>query len=130
MSDKKHFQFSTFNFHFAAGAAAAGLLAGIVNGIFGGAGGMILIPALGLWTNARKDALFPISVSVMLPVCLLSLWLSARTAPLPWSEALPYLIGSAVGGLGVGLLGQKIPTLWLHRTFGCLLLWGGVRYLW
>ena len=30
MSDKKHFQFSTFNFPFAAGAAAAGLLAGIV----------------------------------------------------------------------------------------------------
>ena len=123
-----HFQFSTFHFPF--GAAAAGLLAGIVNGIFGGAGGMVLIPALGLWTDADKDAIFPISVSVMLPVCLLSLFLASRNAPLPWSGALPYLLGSAAGGILAGCFGKRIPTLWLHRIFGCLLLWGGVRYLW
>ena len=122
MSNNKHFQFSI-------GAAAAGLLAGIVNGVFGGAGGMVLIPALSLWTNARREAIFPISVSVMLPVCLLSLWLASRAGPLPWSDALPYLIGSAAGGIGAGLLGRRIPTLWLHRAFGCLLLWGGIRYL-
>ena len=44
MRNKHHFQFSTFNFQF--GAALAGLLAGLVNGIFGGAGGMVLIPGL------------------------------------------------------------------------------------
>ena len=32
------------------GAALAGARAGIVNGIFGGAGGMVLIPALRMWT--------------------------------------------------------------------------------
>ena len=128
MSKKRHFQFSTFNFPF--GAALAGLLAGIVNGIFGGAGGMVLIPALGLWTDLQQDAVFPMSVSVMLPVCLLSLFLASRTGPLPWSEALPYLIGSTAGGILVGLLGRRIPVLWLHRIFGAMLLWGGIRYLW
>ena len=123
-----HSQFSMINSQFA--AAAAGLLAGIVNGIFGGAGGMVLIPALGMWTDAEPESLFPLSVSVMLPVCLLSLWLSARTAPLPWSDALPYLIGSTLGGILAGCFGRRIPTVWLHRFFGCLLLWGGVRYLW
>ena len=123
MSDKKHFQFAT-------GAAVAGLLAGIVNGIFGGAGGMILIPALQMLTPIREDALFPMSVSVMLPVCLLSLWLISRTAPLPWSDALPYLLGSVAGGVLVGLVGRRIPTLWLHRFFGIMILWGGIRYLW
>ena len=112
------------------GAILAGLLAGIVNGIFGGAGGMVLIPALGMWTNARQEELFPISVSVMIPVCALSLVLSARTAPLPWADALPYLLGSAAGGIGAGILGRRIPTLWLHRIFGLMLLWGGIRYLW
>ena len=112
------------------GAALAGLLAGIVNGIFGGAGGMILIPTLQMLTDIREDALFPMSVSVMLPVCLLSLWLVSRAAPLPWTEALPYLLGSVSGGILVGLLGQRIPTLWLHRFFGIMILWGGIRYLW
>ena len=111
------------------GAAAAGALAGIVNGIFGGAGGMVLIPALGLWTDLQQDAVFPMSVSVMLPVCLLSLFLASRSGPLPWSEALPYLLGSTAGGVLAGLLGRRIPVLWLHRIFGAMLLWGGIRYL-
>ena len=128
MSDKRNFQFSTLHFHF--GAALAGLLAGIVNGIFGGAGGMVLIPALRLWTDVQEDSIFPMSVSVMLPVCVLSLFLASRRAPLPWADAMPYLLGSAVGGILVGFLGKKIPAKWLHRGFGIMLLWGGVRYLW
>ena len=127
MSKKRHFQFSTFNFPF--GAALAGLLAGIVNGIFGGAGGMVLIPALRWLTDIKEDAIFPMSVSVMLPVCLLSLWITAQTAPLPWSDAAPYLLGSVAGGVLVGLLGRRIPAAWLHRFFGVMLLWGGIRYL-
>ena len=111
------------------GAALAGLLAGIVNGIFGGAGGMVLIPALQLWTAMKEDSLFPMSVSVMLPVCLLSLLLASRRTALPWTDAMPYLIGSAAGGVLVGLLGRKIPAKWLHRGFGIMLIWGGIRYL-
>lgn len=112
------------------GAATAGLAAGIINGIFGGAGGMVLIPALQFLTDIEEDALFPMSVSVMLPVCLVSLGISASNGSLPWKAALPYLLGSVLGGLGVGRLGRKIPTLWLHRLFGVMILWGGVRYLW
>ena len=111
-------------------AAAAGLLAGAVNGIFGGAGGMVLIPLLGLWTDAEPESIFPLSVCVMLPVCLVSLWFTAQSGPLPWADALPYLLGSTLGGILAGRLGQRVPTLWLHRIFGILLLWGGVRYLW
>ena len=123
MSDKKHFQFWL-------GAALAGVLAGMVNGIFGGAGGMVLIPLLGLWTDAEPESIFPLSVCVMLPVCGLSLWLASRSGPLPWADTLPYLLGSALGGILAGRLGQRVPTLWLHRIFGILLLWGGIRYLW
>ena len=122
MQRNKHFQFPL-------GAALAGFLAGIVTGIFGGAGGMVLIPLMGLWTAVQPGELFPISVGVMLPVCLLSLWLISRTGPLPWLDALPYLLGSAGGGVLAGTVGRRVPTLWLHRIFGVLLLWGGVRYL-
>ena len=111
------------------GAAAAGALAGIVNGIFGGAGGMVLIPALGLWTDAEPESLFPLSVSVMLPVCLLSLWLASQAAALPWAQALPYLLGSGIGGIAAGLWGNRIPNKWLHRCLGILIVWGGIRSL-
>lgn len=111
------------------GAAIAGLGAGLVNGIFGGAGGMVLIPGLSLLTEIDSDALFPMSVRVMLPVCLFTLFISSMTAPLPWADALPYLVGSVLGGLAVGKWGAGIPALWLHRIFGILILWGGIRYL-
>lgn len=123
MQRNKHFQFPL-------GAALAGFLAGIVTGIFGGAGGMVLVPLLSLWTTVQPQELFPISVGVMLSVCLFSLWLISRTSPLPWPDALPYLLGSAAGGVLAGTVGKKVSTLWLHRSFGVLLLWGGVRYLW
>jgi len=45
-------------------------------------------------------------------------------------QALPYLIGSLIGGVGAGLWGKRIPVLWLHRILGVLILWGGIRYLW
>ena len=101
----------------------------MVNGIFGGAGGMVLIPLLGLGTDAEPESIFPLSVCVMLPVCLVSLWFTAQAGPLPWSEAAPYLLGCAAGGVLAGRFGQRIPTLWLHRVFGAMLLWGGIRYL-
>ena len=112
------------------GRILAGAGAGIVNGLFGAGGGMVLVPLLRRFTTIREDALFPSSIGIILPICLVSLGFSAMTSPLPLKEALPYLTGSAVGGYLAGKTGHRIPTLWLHRILGVLILWGGVRYIW
>ena len=107
-------------------SSAAGAAAGIANGLFGSGGGTVLIPILE--KQVEEKALFPTSVAVMMPICVTALASSGKA--LPWGKALPYLIGSALGGLIAGLWGKKVPVLWLHRAFGLLLLWGGVRCLW
>lgn len=107
----------------------AGLCAGAANGLFGGGGGMLLVPFLSIHGTVREEEIFPVSVSVILPICLVSLCITAITGSIPWMQALPYLAGSALGGLLSGLLGRKIPVLWLHRSLGLLILWGGIRYL-
>lgn len=107
----------------------AGALAGAVNGLFGAGGGMVLVPLLSAEQSIQEEEIFPSSVAVILPVCLISLFLSAPIDSLPWIESLPYLIGSAAGGILAGIFGKRIPTLWLHRILGGLILWGGVRYL-
>lgn len=109
--------------------ALAGFAAGSVTGLFGAGGGMVLVPLLSVLTDLEDDAIFPASLSIILPVCLVSLGVTAITGALPWQQSLPYLAGSALGGVAAGLLGKHIPAKWLHRLLGLLILWGGFRYL-
>ncbi len=111
------------------GILLAGLGAGAVNGLFGAGGGMVLVPLLTMLTSIENTAIFPSSISIILPICLVSLIVTAITADLAWRQAIPYLMGSAAGGVLAGLWGNKIPVKWLHRGLGILILWGGIRYL-
>jgi len=111
------------------GLLLAGGLAGIVNGLLGAGGGMVLVPLLTGWTSLSEDEIFPASISIILPICLVSLWTAGQTGQIPWRQSIPYLLGSAAGGILAGVLGKRIPVKWLHRGLGILILWGGVRYL-
>ena len=72
--------------------------------------------------------LFPTSLSVMFPICAVSLF-SIRSA-VSWADAIPYLLGSVIGGLTAVFLRNKISVKWLHRILGLFILWGGIRFLW
>ena len=112
------------------GLLLAGICAGAVNGLFGAGGGMVLVPLLGMLTAMEDRDIFPSSIAIIFPICLVSLWVTAATQGIAWHESLPYLLGSLLGGIAAGLWGRKIPTVWLHRGLGILILWGGIRYLW
>lgn len=111
------------------GMILAGLGAGAVNGLFGAGGGMMLVPLLSLLTTLEDREIFSASIAVILPICIVSLTATAITGSIAWRESLPYLIGSAIGGLAAGIWGKMIPAKWLHRGLGILILWGGIRYL-
>ena len=111
------------------GITLAGFCAGAVTGLFGAGGGMVLIPLLCLLVKLEDQEVFPSSISIILPICLVSLIFSVASHGLDWAAALPYLAGSAAGGFLAGVWGQKIPVKWLHRCLGILILWGGYRYL-
>ena len=111
------------------GLIVAGFAAGAVNGMFGGGGGMVLIPLLTLLASIDDRDLFSSSVAVILPICLVSLTVSFLSGPIPWKESIPWLLGSAVGGYLAVRWGKKIPALWLHRGLGILIIYGGWRYL-
>ena len=107
----------------------AGGAAGAVNGLFGAGGGMVLVPLLGKKAGISEQERFPASIAIIAPICVVSLLLSTSWQ-LSFRQILPYLMGSALGGVAAGLWGKSIPTVWLHRFLGLLILWGGIRYLW
>ena len=106
-----------------------GLAAGFVNGFFGAGGGMVLVPLLIFLVGLPDKLAFSSAISIILPLCVVSLVIYGRHDMLPLSDALPYLLGGAGGGVLAGLWFQKVPAKWLHLALGALILLGGVRLL-
>ena len=59
------------------GMALSGLAAGAVAGLFGAGGGMVLVPLLTLLTPLEETEVFPSSITIILPICLVTLAVSA-----------------------------------------------------
>ena len=99
----------------------AGLSGGLINGLFGGGGGMALLPLLTRWRQLDGRSAFATCVAIILPMCCVStavyLW---RVRP-GLDMLLPYLAGGAVF--------EKVPVRALKIIFGLFLLYAGVRYL-
>ncbi len=106
----------------------AGAAAGAVNGLFGAGGGMLLVPLLSGSRDFQEEEVFSSSVLIILPICLVSLFVSTTVWPL--ITAWPFLLGGIPGGILASTVGKRIPTGWLHRVLGLLIIYGGVRYLW
>lgn len=107
----------------------AGALAGLAGGLFGGGGGMVLLPLLTKWSHLETRRAFATCVAVVWPISLAGAavhWWQVRPG---LGTVLPYLLGGAVGGLVGGLTYEKVPVKWLRLLFGLFLLYGGVRYL-
>lgn len=111
------------------GKYLSGALAGVVNGAFGAGGGMVLLPLLSATTDLKQHELFASSVCIILPMSLVSAGAYLLRGGSFAAEAVPYLLGGALGGIAAGLLLKRLPTLWLHRALGIFILWGGARLL-
>lgn len=107
----------------------SGVAAGGINGLFGGGGGMALVPLLTKWCGVEEKKSFANCVAVIFPFCLISAVIYLFRTHLDLMVALPYLIGGLIGGLVGGKLFKNVPTIWLRRIFAAFLLYGGVRYL-
>lgn len=112
------------------GIVFAGAAAGIAAGLFGSGGGMILVPAMSSLTELDDDEIFPASISIIFPICVVSLIFSWHSNTENIATALQYLPGSAMGGLLAGFFGKQLPINLLHKVLGLLIIWGGIKYLW
>ena len=112
-----------------AASALAGGLAGLVNGFFGGGGGMVLVPLLVSRYGLSQRQAFATSVAVILPLCVLSAAIYWFRGGLDFTAALPYLAGGLLGGFLGGKLFRRVSMTWLRRGFALLILYGGVRAL-
>mgnify|MGYP002728609364 FL=1 len=84
----------------------------------------------GVWLCRLEDkAAFSSAIAVILPLCVVSIAVYALHDSLPLTDALPYLVGGAAGGVLAGLLFRKMPAKVLHLILGGVILAGGIRLI-
>lgn len=107
----------------------AGTAGGLINGLFGGGGGMVLLPLLTKWSRLEARSAFATCVAVIFPMCCVSTVVYLFRVRPELALVLPYLAGGVAGGLLGGLTFEKVPVRALKIIFGLFLFYGGVRYL-
>lgn len=109
--------------------AISGAAAGIINGFFGGGGGMILVPLYIRWLKLPERQAFASSVCTILPLCLVSSGIYFFRQAIDFMAAIPYLIGGLSGGILGGLIFKKINITFIQKAFAVLIIFGGIRAL-
>lgn len=103
----------------------AGGLIGLVNGLFGGGGGMIAVPALQK-TGLEEKSAHATAILVILPVSALSFLLYAFSGQLSAEVLIPTAIGVFFGGaLGAKLL-SGMKAKWVNLLFAALQAAAGI----
>jgi uncharacterized membrane protein YfcA len=111
-------------------AAAIGLAAGALSGLFGVGGGVLFVPALTLLLGLSQLHAEATSLAAMIPVVLAGAWRQRGYGNMRWRPAGTIGVASVVGvGAGVALA-QSLPEADLRRLFGVLLVAVAAQLLW
>lgn len=101
-----------------------GSLVGLVNGLFGGGGGMIVVPLLSRETG-EKEA-HATAILVILPISVIALLVYLFHETLPSALYLPVSIGATIGAwIGTSLLCYLNARI-VRIVFSVLMLFAGV----
>ena len=90
---------------------------------------MVLVPMLIHYGKLEDKKAFSSAVCIILPLCLVSIVVYWMKQVFPIYDALPYLAGGLIGGILGGILFRKVSAQFLHKVFGVIIFWGGLRLL-
>ena len=106
-----------------------GSVTGAVCGLFGGGGGMIVVPMLTLLCAYKEKESHATAIAIILPITIISGAIQIFSGNYDLSVGLPTLIGSVLGGVVGGYLLKKISGKWLTKIFAVIMLVAGVKLL-
>ena len=107
----------------------AGALIGFINGLFGGGGGMICVPALHNVLRLETKKAHATAIAVMLPVSVVSGLFYLSFGNLDFSLLALSSLGVFAGGFTGSVLLRKIKPRTVRILFSVLLAVAGVRML-
>ena len=107
----------------------AGFFGGVLNGLFGSGGGMVVVSAFrksGLSTGeAHATSVF--TTAALSAVSVVPALFNGQVA---FGDVLPFLPGGILGSFLAARFFKKIPSGFLKKLFGALLIVSALRMLW
>ena len=104
-----------------------GAVTGLLNGLLGAGGGMVVVPILNKRVEQRKA--HSTSVSIILPICVVSAWSYLNSGTVTFSDVTPYLWWGVLGAAVGSWLLPRINETLLKKVFALLMIWAGIRLL-
>lgn len=106
-----------------------GVAAGLVNGLFGGGGGMIVVPMLVFLLKMQPKNAHATAILIILPLSVLSGLFYAAFGVFRWQAGLPVTAGVIVGGTLGALLLKKLSSKWVIIIFSVVMAAAGIKML-
>lgn len=106
-----------------------GVSAGLVNGLFGGGGGMIVVPMLIMLLGLEPKRAHATAILIILPLSIVSGLFYAAFGNLQADIAIPVGLGVVAGGVVGAFLLSKISSKWLIIIFSVVMAAAGVKML-
>jgi uncharacterized membrane protein YfcA len=110
--------------HYVTGAAA-----GFVNGLFGAAGGTVLVACMEKLLKYEPHKAHASAIAVVLPMSILSSLIYVKNVKPDFSILLFVIIGGVFGGIVGAKLLKKISSVYLHKIFGIFMCIMAVKML-
>ncbi len=106
-----------------------GAIAGFINGLFGGGGGMIVVPMLTKLLKFPENKAHATAILIILPFSLLSGLFYASFGHVNLSVLLPCGIGVIGGGLIGAIILNKLNSKWITGIFSVVMFFAGAKML-
>lgn len=110
-------------------AIIGGCFCGLINGLFGGGGGMIVVPILTLVLGLTVKKAHATAILVILPLSIVSAIFYLCFGSVSFEIILPVGIGVIAGGVLGAFLLKKLSSKWVVIIFSVLMLAAGVKML-
>ena len=104
-----------------------GLAVGFINGIFGGGGGMIVVPVLTYFLKKPIKIAHATAILIILPITLVSAIVYFINGDVVLFRTLAVTSGTVVGGVIGALLMGKLKSKTVGLIFSALMLIAGVK---
>ncbi|WP_207706836.1 sulfite exporter TauE/SafE family protein [Alkaliphilus pronyensis] len=108
---------------------SVGMVAGIINGLFGAGGGTIIVPALYFLFGVSQHKSHATAISIILPFAIVSSFIYYKNG----FSALDITLKVVVGGVIGSYLGSRCLNLfsanYLRKIFGAFMIFAALRMM-